>query len=142
MLDSYFAGLFDGEGCISINKTKGTLAKPYQRAGFQLRVSVTNTNFDVLYALQEQYGGKVYIRKKVKARDYGDWITVSRQCAEPLTKWLPHLIIKNEQAKVALDFQSHRKTHKTDEEWQADFDSYERIRQLNARYGTEYYQGT
>lgn len=139
MIDAYFAGLFDGEGCISINKTKGTAKKPYARSGFQLRTSVTNTNIDVLYALQEQYGGKVYIREKKDARNYGNWVTVSNQCIKPLSLWLPFLIIKKNQAVVALDFQSNRKTNKTDKEWESDLNSYTQIRKLNARYGTEYY---
>ena len=141
MTDAYFAGLFDGEGCISINKTSGGKRK-YKRFGFQLRTSVTNTNLEVLYALQEKYGGKVYIREKSNARSYGNWITVSNQCINPLSLWLPHLIIKKNQATVALDFQSNRKTNKTDEEWQNDLFAYEQIRKLNARYGSEYYQGS
>ena len=142
LLDAYFAGLFDGEGCVSINKTSGGIKRKYKRNGFQLRVSVTNTNLDILYALQNRYGGKVYIREKANARNYGNWITVSNQTIHPLSSWLPFLIIKKEQAKVALDFQSNRKTNKTDDEWQKDFDNYERIRVLNARYGSEYYQGS
>lgn len=141
MIDSYFAGLFDGEGCISINKTSGGKRK-YKRYGFQLRTSVTNTNLDVLYKLQDTYGGKVYIRNKKNARDYGNWITVSNQCIKPLSLWLPHLIIKKNQALVALDFQKNRKTNKTDEEWQEDMLAYEEIRKLNARYGSEYYQSS
>jgi hypothetical protein len=140
--NEYSAGLFDGEGCISINKTKGSKNNPYTRPGFQLRVSVTNTNIDVLNFLQKTYGGKVYIREKKNARNYGNWITVSNQCVEPLTLWTPHLIIKKEQASVALEFQSNRKTKKTDEEWQYDFNAYEKIRKLNARYGSEYYKSS
>lgn len=142
MEDAYFAGLFDGEGCISINKTKGSKNKPYSRPGFQLRVSVTNTNFDILYKLQDSYGGKVYSREKKNARTYGNWITVSNQCIKPLTIWLPFLIIKKEQALVALNFQDNRKTYKTDEDWKNDFDNYEKIRKLNARYGSEYYKSS
>lgn len=135
----YSSGLFDGEGCVSINKTKGTKDNPYRRSGFQLRVSVTNTNFEILYKLQETYGGKVYSRNKKNARTYGNWITVSNQCVYPLEMWLPFLIIKKNQALVALDFQKNRKSYKSDEEWQKDFNDYEKIRKLNARYGSEYY---
>ena len=141
MTDSYFAGLFDGEGCISINKTSGG-KRQYKRNGFQLRVSVTNTNIEVLEMLQDAYGGKVYIREKKNARSYGNWITVSNQCVVPLSAWMPFLIIKRQQAVIALDFQSKRKTNKTDEEWLQDFSSYEKIRKLNARYGSEYYIGS
>lgn len=107
-----------------------------------MRVSVTNTNFDILYELQNHYGGKVYSREKKNARTYGNWITVSNQCIKPLQLWLPFLIIKKEQALVALNFQSNRKTYKTDEEWQNDFNNYEKIRKLNARYGSEYYKSS
>ena len=141
MTDAYFAGLFDGEGCISINKTSGG-KRQYKRFGFQLRTSVTNTNLDILYALQNSYGGKVYIREKKNARNYGNWITVSNQCIEPLSLWLPYLIIKKNQALIALEFQSNRTTNKSDEKWQQDFEAYEKIRKLNARYGSEYYQGS
>lgn len=141
MDDIYFAGFFDGEGCVSINKTSGGKRK-YTRPGFQLRLNVANTNFDVLYALQNKYGGKVYERKKKNARTYGNWIAVSRQCINPITLWLPYSIVKTKQLEIALDFQSNRKTNKTDEDWQSDWDAYEKIRKLNARYGSEYYQSS
>lgn len=137
--DIYFAGLFDGEGCVSINKTKGTKDKPYSRPGFQLRISITNTNIEVLNKLQNTYGGNIYKRERKNARTYYDWVAASNQCLEPLKRWIPFLIIKKKQAEIAVSFQENRKTNKTDEEWNKEFSSYEDIRKLNARYGTEYY---
>ena len=89
--------------------------------------------------LNKELLSKVYVREKQGARNYGNWVTVSNQCVKPLSLWLPYLIIKKNQALVALDFQNNRKTNKTDEDWNNDLESYTQIRKLNARYGTEYY---
>ena len=138
--DAYFAGLFDGEGCVSINKTKGPKNKPYSRFGFQLRISITNTNLEVLEKLQKVYGGKIYKREKSNARSYYDWVAASNQAIDPLTKWTPFLIIKRDQANIALEFQKNRKTNKTEDDWNKEFSCYQNIRKLNARYGTEFYE--
>lgn len=133
--NAYFAGLFDGEGCISINKIN-----KYKRPGFQLRISITNTNKEVLQNVLNIYGGKLYERNRDNARTYYDWVAVSKQCIKILELWLPFLIIKKKQAEVALEFQKNRTTNKTDEEWQQDYNWYEQIRKLNARFGSEYYK--
>lgn len=134
----YFAGLFDGEGCISINKIVGE-KQGYKRPGFQLRLSITNTNKEVLEEVQKKFGGKLYTRNRKNSRTYYDWVVVSKQCIEVLESLKPYLIIKKRQAEIALEFQKARKTNKTDEEWLKDFSNYEMIRKLNARFGSEYY---
>jgi intein-encoded DNA endonuclease-like protein len=46
----YIAGFFDGEGCVGIS-TRGRGKHPY------LRVSVTNTNKEILLLMKAQFGG-------------------------------------------------------------------------------------
>lgn len=56
----YFAGFFDGEGCIQIEKsiTKGT------NTHYALRVSIEHTFIPVLELLRDAYGGGIVVAKK------------------------------------------------------------------------------
>ncbi len=102
--NEYAAGLVDGEGCISISKSKRKGYKNYQ---FYLKVVITNTNKDILNLFQEQFGGSVLNRshgKKHWTPAY-NWQLTCRQAESFLKLILPFLYIKKEEAKVALQFQ-------------------------------------
>lgn len=138
----YLAGLFDGEGCVSINKVT---ARRYKRPGFQLRTSVSITDEQAALDFQNRFGGKVYKRTKARAAPYWMWVTVARQSLAFLNEIEPFLRIKKEVALVGIDFQSYRDANqsqnKSDEYWNREFECYEKVRFCNARWGTEYYRG-
>lgn len=139
---AYYAGLFDGEGCVSINKVKAVKGR---RDSFQLRVSVTSTNEEVIRMMPGAFGGTVLARERAKAQDFWNWVAVARQARDFLHLVKPDLIIKKQQARVGIKFQNERDLRgqkKTDEDWDREFQHYEAIRRLNARWGTEYYEGT
>lgn len=56
---AYIAGLFDGEGCVSVRKW--TTKKAFQHT---LYVSITNTDKKVLDWIQSQYGGGLCLARK------------------------------------------------------------------------------
>lgn len=111
MLDTrYVAGLFDADGCVTIIR-----AKRGETTRYVLRVDISNCYAPVINALKAQFGGSVVCRhlagrKKRDPKEYGirdtyTWIT-SAQCARAfLRRVLPYLIVKREEATVALTFQ-------------------------------------
>ena len=93
----YIAGLFDGEGHVSITWSRGNP---------KLCVKLTNTYLPVLEAVQGIYGGTFYANKKQKAhylQCYALSLTVE-QSKRFLRELLPFLVIKKRQAKLALLF--------------------------------------
>lgn len=98
---AYLAGLFDGEGNITIAKTG-----KYERS--TLRVSVTNTNRDVLIMINKAYGGRLNnntFKNRPKHHKISFRLTWHESfAADIILLMYPYLIIKAPQAKLALDF--------------------------------------
>ncbi|QDK02883.1 HNH endonuclease [Streptomyces phage Braelyn] len=138
---AYYAGLFDGEGCVSINKVKGYRGR---KDSFQLRVSVSSTHKQVLDRLQIKFGGVLVERKRSGAQVSWQWVMTSRMARDFLMLLEPYLIIKSEQAKIGILFQNERDARNgklAEDSLEKEFQHYESIRRLNARWGTEYYEG-
>jgi hypothetical protein len=98
MIDnSYFAGLFDGEGCIT-----------FQMRGYipsSLHMALWNTHRPVLLAMQSKYGGSV-TSKNVKANRLSQWgwQATGKVGITFLHEVYPYLIIKKEQAEIAFKY--------------------------------------
>ena len=95
---AYFAGLFDGEGSIHVASKSGR--------GFQLSLHVVLTSHEPLYQMEGWLGGAVH---KHNSRTKGgfeskQWTVSGVEAQEILRKLYPHLIIKKEEADVALKF--------------------------------------
>ena len=92
---SYLAGLFDGEG---------TFSTYYSTA---LRIEVTNTKIELMEWLVQHFGGQYYSHRRSNSKHciaYG-WRPKGRSNGERLLLGLlPYLVIKKEQAKVALEY--------------------------------------
>lgn len=136
----YLAGLFDGEGCVSINKVT---ARRYGRPGFQLRASISITHEETSRTFRDRFGGTHVLRQRSNARPYWQWVTVARVAKDCLKELEPFLIIKKDVARAGIDFQEYRdktlRGRKTDEQWEIEFEYYERVRRGNARWGGEYF---
>lgn len=106
---AYWAGLFDGEGCINIYRTKANSKSKTSRPSYTLQVSIDNTNEEVLKEIYETYGGTFYTRKrKNRTRIY--CVKLCSNKAIPfLTDILPYLRIKKSEAIIALEFQEKGK---------------------------------
>lgn len=100
---AYAAGLIDGEGCITIDKSKGTYSTP--RAGLKMRVRVYNCNEAMISWLAGNFGGAVS-KAKYKSKPYHldqwYWQLLGKKAAEFLQKIYPYLIAKAKEAECAL----------------------------------------
>lgn len=105
---AYAAGFFDGEGCVFVTKC----SHYHYRNGYNLylAIMVGNTNKAILDWLQRKFGGKIYLHKgRERRKPYWHW-QLQRQKAVPFLKGiLPYLKIKQDQVKLALEFQSYKK---------------------------------
>lgn len=113
----YVAGLFDGEGCISIGK--GMFLGGYARYSedyirYQLAVGMAMTYRPVIEQLSRQFGGRFAGGHKTdRAKAFPNrrpgfaWGLSSGPAAAFLVKIEPYLIVKQEEARVAIEFQEH-----------------------------------
>ena len=99
---AYVAGFIDGEGCITITKSKRRRASSYCYA---LNVVISNTNLESLELIQKYYGGKI-----VKLQTHSLWVgryalRIGTHESHVLIKDLTgYFIVKRKQARVALIF--------------------------------------
>ncbi len=110
---AYTAGIVDGEGSIMILKT----SSPSTTRGYtyQLKVAVTNTNEWLVQWMKFQHGGGIsmQIPKNPKDKNVFHWRVTAKQAYRFLKDIEPYLILKRNQAELALKFQEHRKKGKT-----------------------------
>ena len=101
---AYFAGFFDGEGTILIDK--------YPKH-YQLRVQVSQANRWILERYRMAFGGTIYepyrnsLTSKQRNR-FWIWQAKSRVALEFLQDIYPYLTLKQAEAKVAIEFQKTR----------------------------------
>ena len=92
----YLAGFFDGEGCITIEARRGK--------SFNVRCSITNSSLEVLKIFKKIFGGSIHKRKLYVNKPLWDWRCNAHLALFFLTKIMPYLIVKNKEAKLALEF--------------------------------------
>lgn len=116
---AYFAGIFDGEGWVSITRTR-----PYGRhvtPRYSLYIGVANTYLPVLEAMKLLFGGSLGKTAKVNLQCYA-WRLTSHNAVRFLEALLPYLRIKRMQAEIGIEYMSvvsdgrGRFTRLTDEE--------------------------
>jgi len=92
------AAYIDGEGCISLAR--------HRNVYMAVRVTIFNTDKRLIEWLGEHFGGHVVVRRSKNIRHktgYG-WCVSSKAAAYVIRNCHPYLILKKEQANVALDF--------------------------------------
>jgi hypothetical protein len=114
-LAAYLAGFFDGEGHIAIAKRLARKRhqnnKISQYTRFVLNICVSQITREVLDIFQREFGGVVIHLSGKKSYGRGeysrwDWKCGTAQAATALERMLPFLIVKKEQAELALKFQA------------------------------------
>lgn len=110
--DQYVAGLFDGEGCVRIQRW----AKPNStHIRYQVRCSLGMTHKDVIKRLAKTYGGSLHVNDHSKRnknhRPQFSWVAGSRVGVDFLKRILPFLIVKREEVKLALKLQQSIDEH-------------------------------
>ena len=124
---AYLAGFLDGEGSIML----------YRRGnGAAMRISISNTNRPVLEWCQRATSvGAIVVapRSNPRHKTAMMWMVNSQPAASILEQVLPYLIVKHEQATVALEFQRKLAipADKAQKEWQEQWRV--RMKMLNAR---------
>jgi hypothetical protein len=105
---AYYAGIFDGEGCVMICKAKNKTSSRGVRYWLQCRV--VNTDKWLIDSLYMAFGGSVFTRNRrdTNRMDIWDWSASSKQAGNFLEIIYPFLHVKKQEAKVALEFQSQR----------------------------------
>ena len=93
--DAYVAGLIDGEGCVHVDARSLTAV---------VTVGMTARALDVLTALHRQFGGSLCRSRAAtgKWEEAHAWSASGPRAAGLLRQVLPHLIIKAEQARLAI----------------------------------------
>lgn len=102
---AYFAGLFDGEGHVTLAISSNKKCKFPPR--IRLEVGLVNTHFPVIVEYQALFGGHIYLKKKrsLLYKSCWAWNVYSFQALRFLTAVFPYLHIKKFQVEIAVDFQ-------------------------------------
>jgi len=112
---AYLAGLFDGEGYLGLTKTVRKTAS----IQYTLRTSISNNHPYLMQYLLSNYGGSI-TTKRQNGFINQEWRLSSNQAYEFLKLIYPFLIVKSDQVKLAMEFQSKmrvgRNTRLTEEE--------------------------
>ena len=102
-INAYVAGLFDGEGCIS-SQCMWVVGKYIKHPRINLQLTITNQDRNCLDFVCEEFGGRVDFKDKNRNRCYS-WRLIGKRPMKAFIKAIyPYLIVKKEQAKLALEF--------------------------------------
>ena len=114
---AYLAALIDGEGCISITRRikegekltriHKTRANTHPYKMFTMRVTITNTNLQIMKWLIFNFGGVYYQKRPANEKHKAgyEWRPRGRSNVKTmLTNILPWMVIKPEQVKNALKY--------------------------------------
>ena len=113
---AYYAGLFDGEGCVTLHPTQISSSK--QRQTYFLSVHLTSVNKEVILELQTSFGGYSITYEGGGNRNTAyRWVVVRNTAFLFLNSVLPYLRLKKHRVELALIFHTHKKRggHKTQE---------------------------
>lgn len=100
---SYVAGIFDGEGCIDFYKSRKQIL---------CRVTITNTNLELLERIQASFGGAIE-QKTTRKEHWKPSYQLRFGCTQAVNfidKILPYLIVKREQAITLIHWYEARPT--------------------------------
>ncbi|MGD9590802.1 MAG: LAGLIDADG family homing endonuclease [Pyrinomonadaceae bacterium] len=101
----YLAGLIDGEGCIDVQVGNGYYVRP------RLRVALTHTSLFLLEACRLNFGG--FLSKRKGSGTHQDsvcWELAGYGVScKVLRNIVNHLVLKREQARLALWMEQHVK---------------------------------
>jgi intein/homing endonuclease len=101
---AYFAGLFDGEGCINVAEVK---PRPGRRSpSFQTVAQVSMTDRRSLDLLLDSFGGSIRRTNKVGARPIWVWRVYHKAAKLFLEDILPYLVVKKLQAELLIELEN------------------------------------
>ena len=122
---AWAAGCFEGEGCISIDRFYRN-----NRMQYYLRVSLSNTDEDIIQFFNSRWAGTVY-KEKVRGncRQCYKWVLTGKKAEKCLAQFSSYFITHKyqERAKVAFGFMEAKRSKKP----ALEEDMYDRSRILN-----------
>lgn len=101
---AYLAGLFDGEGSISILKNKLERDQYARHPRFDLATSISNQNFEVLCFAKTLFGGSL-----LKGPATYQWRLASNKALFFLETVRPYIKIKRVQLELGIAFQTYKR---------------------------------
>lgn len=98
----YMAGLFDAEGCFTINSA----FRPASNClGFTSQIIIASTNLPTMKWIVSTFGGVYKHRPRTESRDAYYWVISNRKHALDFISLVkPYLIIKSEQCSVLEEY--------------------------------------
>ena len=111
-LYAYLAGIIDGEGTIRIGATKPNSKNPHWNIRYYAAISVGMSEKKVIEKFEQTFGTNtnIYIECVPNRKKIYRWGTSGTQnMIDIITKLLPYLIAKKEQAKLVLKFCENKK---------------------------------
>ncbi len=106
---AYFAGLFDGEGCIYISRQKQGKYTTHI-----LKARIYNLDLRPLRMAKRLYDGTLSFARKEDYRNQWYWEVGARKAVKFLKDILPYSIIKKDEIEVGLEFQkANSELHKS-----------------------------
>lgn len=139
-LTAYAAGLIDGEGTVRIAKMKPAAKSKSKHPHYHTLVAVGMVTPAPLHALRNHFGiGSIREERVPGARSLWRWtINAQAEVKKLLQTIRPHLLVKHEQADLAIWFMDrksapfNRKLGLSDEEIRLREEAYQKMRKLNA----------
>ena len=141
--NAYCAGLFDGEGCIHIEKQQYR----GQKTRYTLRCKLTMANVTAVNLLAGRFGGSVYKdgwhKNSNRNGKLWTWLCQSIVAKQFLLAIRPYLQVKGTEADLALEFQNKKRSrrnegerrsrNKSDEDFALEEKQYWEMRELKRR---------
>ena len=124
----YLAGFFDGEGSMRLRSGFS------RRSPLSIRVElkVTNTNLSILQAIQNEYGGKIRIKRNPSRPCYTLYWSNIGNIKPILLLLVPYLIVKKPHAMLLLEYLKHRGGPKKIRLSERDRAVFDELRAINA----------
>jgi hypothetical protein len=102
-IDAYAAGLVDGEGCIYVTNSarKGPARRSYS---IVVEIGMSVKAVSLLRIMRREYGGVIKLSRPATERwsEARAWVVSGVKAEAMLLRILPHLLLKKDQAQVAL----------------------------------------
>lgn len=112
---AYFAGFFDGEGCIGVYKRKP--GKAHRSPCYYIYASITQTDISVLNLFKAIYGGSMTLYRSSpifpNAKKLYFWQLSCNKAEKFLKDIQPNLIVKKERVDLALKFRRIQRSLRT-----------------------------
>ena len=102
LLDAYFAGLIDGEGCVDVyNYKQGTLKRPVVKVDMTCEITVRR--------LHNYFGGYCSIKKtRAGTKPQWRWEVTFQNAVRVCKQLAPYLVTKAEGAKRVMQYKPAR----------------------------------